>query len=376
MPRTILFHSLTRLTSPASPTGWALVEGERLLAAGEGATWKQQLSADQLAQAEVRDAGGWLLAPGFTDIHCHGGGGVAFEDAPDIAAALRVHGQAGTSALVASLVSNPLEQMQATMKALLPLMGQQVPGQATLHGFHAEGPFISPAHKGAHAPETLRVPTPDALEQLWEASEGRLLQITLAPEADPGLATLRRCVELGIRVAVGHTDATYEQAKAAFDEGASLLTHTYNAMRPLHHRQPGPVAAAADSPHVTLELICDGVHVHGPMVRAAFSLAPGRVALVTDAMAAAGCADGPYRLGSLAVEVQDSIARIKGTETIAGSTLTLARAVEQAVAFGVPLAEAARAATGVPAAALGLAQTARRYALLGTNGSLQGVLRG
>ena len=112
------------------------------------------------------------------------------------------------------------------------------------------------------------------------------------------------------------------------------------------------------------------------MVRAAFALAPGRVALVTDAMAAAGCADGPYRLGSLAVEVQDSVARIRGTETIAGSTLTLARAVEQAVAFGVPLTEAAQAATSVPAAALGLAEPADSYALLGADGSLQGVLRG
>lgn len=375
MPHTILFHSLTRLTPHTHPTVWVLTEGERLLAMGEGETWKDQVSGPQLSSAQVRDASGWVLAPGLTDIHCHGGGGTAFEDAPDVAAALRVHGQAGTSTLVASLVSNPLEQMQATMASLLPLLGQQEPGRATLVGFHAEGPFISPAHKGAHAPETLKAPTPDAVERLWEASEGRLLQLTLAPEADPHLATVRRCVELGITVAVGHTDATYEQAKAAFDEGASLLTHAFNAMRPLHHRQPGPVAAAADSPHVTLELICDGVHVHGPMVRAAFALAPGRIALVTDAMAAAGCQDGFYRLGSLAVEVQNSVARIKGTETIAGSTLTLARAVEQAVAFGVPLGEAARAATSVPAAAVGLKDPVDSYALLGPDGSLQGVLR-
>lgn len=375
MPHTILFHSLRHLTPQSSPTVWVLVEGERLLAMGEGESWREELTADQLASTQVREAHDWLLAPGFTDIHCHGGGGTAFEDAPDVAPALRVHGQAGTSTLVASLVSNPLEQMQASMSQLLPLMDQKVPGQARLVGFHTEGPFISPAHKGAHAPEALRTPTPDALEQLWEASEGRLLQITLAPETDPGLVTLQRCVELGIKVAVGHTDATYDQAKAAFDEGASLLTHTFNAMRPLHHRQPGPVAAAADSSHVTLEVICDGVHVHGPMVRAAFALAPGRVALVTDAMAAAGCADGPYRLGSLAVEVQDSVARIRGTETIAGSTLTLARAVEQAVAFGIPLTEAARAATSVPAAALGLAEPADSYALLGADGSLQGVFQ-
>ncbi len=380
MPAPVLIHSLRNLTgSPvAGETGspvWVHVDTAGSVTLGPASTW-QQAAADVLAAGgTVRDGSGCFLTPALTDIHCHGGGGQAFEEAPVVADALATHGQAGTGQVVASLVSNPLDDMQRSMQRMLPLLDLPVPGQATPVGFHAEGPFISPAHKGAHAPTALRTPTPDQLEALWEASEGRLMQITLAPETDPGLATLRRCVELGIKVAVGHTDATYEQAKAAFDEGASLLTHTFNAMRPLHHRQPGPVAAAADSPHVTLEVICDGIHVHGPMVRTAFALAPGRIALVTDAMAAAGCADGPYQLGSLAVEVKDSVAHLAGTDTIAGSTLTLAQAVEQAVAFGISLPEAVAAATSVPATALGLEKTPKgRYLLLGADGRLLDVL--
>lgn len=369
----VLYDSLLDLTGPEPVRRWALVTGDSLISSGQGDSWRQ-IPEVISGQADYQDASDLVLAPAFTDIHCHGGGGVAFDDATDLEPALQVHGCAGTGQLVASLVSNPLTDMGASMRRLQPLLHQEGSGLAQVVGFHAEGPFISPLHKGAHDPTALRAPSPDAVQRLWEDSEGKLLHITLAPETDPQLATVRRCVELGIKVAVGHTDATYEQAKAAFDEGASLLTHTFNAMRPLHHRQPGPVAAAADSPHVTLEVICDGVHVHGPMVRAAFALAPGRVALVTDAMAAAGCQDGSYHLGSLDVEVKNSIAHIAGTDTIAGSTLTLAQAVQEAVAFGIPLQEAVRAATSVPATALGLETPKSTMLLLGADGTLGQVL--
>ncbi|WP_326504181.1 N-acetylglucosamine-6-phosphate deacetylase [Rothia nasimurium] len=370
MTSLILYKNLLDFTSDQTSRSWILVDGTHIVAQGQADSWSTHIDSETLNKAQIQEADDKVLAPAFVDIHCHGGGGISFEDAPHVEAALDLHGQAGTGTLLASLVSNPLTDMGSTMATLLPLLGQETPGRATLAGFHAEGPFISPLHKGAHNPATLRAPSADQVESLWEAAEGKLLQITLAPEADQGLATIRRCIELGIRVAVGHTDATYEQAKAAFDEGASLLTHTFNAMRPLHHRQPGPVAAAADSSHVTLELICDGVHVHEPMVRAAFALAPGRVALITDAMAAAGCSDGAYKLGSLAVEVQDSIARIAGTDTIAGSTLTLAAAIKQAVAFGIPLRQALEAASSVPARALGLDVSTKSYTLLKADGSL------
>lgn len=369
----VLYDSLLDLTGPEPVRRWALVAGDSLISSGQGDSWRQ-IPEVISGQADYQDASDLVLAPAFTDIHCHGGGGVAFDDATDLEPALQVHGSAGTGQLVASLVSNPLTDMGASMRRLQPLLNQEGSGLAQVVGFHAEGPFISPLHKGAHDPTALRAPSPDAVQRLWEDSEGKLLHITLAPETDPQLATVRRCVELGIKVAVGHTDASYQQAKAAFDEGASLLTHTFNAMRPLHHRQPGPIAAALDTQHVTLELICDGVHVHAPMIRAAFSLAAGRVALITDAMAAAGCQDGPYHLGSLDVEVKNSIAHIAGTDTIAGSTLTLAQAVQEAVAFGIPLQDAVRAATSVPAAALGLETPKSTMLLLGADGALGQVL--
>jgi N-acetylglucosamine-6-phosphate deacetylase len=158
----------------------------------------------------------------------------------------------------------------------------------------------------------------------------------------------------GVAVAVGHTGADYDQALAAFDAGAGILTHAFNAMPGLHHRAPGPVAAAARTPGVTLEIVNDGVHVHPEVVRMAFASAPGRMALVTDAMAAAGSADGDYILGSLSVEVRDGVARLAGGGSIAGSTLTLDDALRRAVReVGIPVAEAVTALTATPAAAIG-----------------------
>lgn len=374
MPTLQLIHSLTPLHVEGTPGArcWVLrgCNGE-LLATGESSSWERAVQEHGLEPNQVVDGSDLYLTESFTDIHCHGGGGVAFEQAPEVGAALDVHARAGTTGIIASLVTNPLAELEGTLGQLARLIQAPAPGTRLL-GIHAEGPYLSPAHKGAHNPDFLLSPTPDQVERLFEASEGSLKQITLAPELDAGFAATRKCVDLGVRVAVGHTDADYATAKAAFDEGASLLTHAFNAMRPLHHRAPGPVAAAADSEHVTLELIVDGVHVHGPMVRTAFALAPGRVALITDAMAAAGCADGHYMLGSLDVDVEDSIARISGTDTIAGSTLTLGSAVQQAVAFGVPLADAVAAATVVPRAALGLPATGLN--VLGADGSLVATL--
>jgi N-acetylglucosamine-6-phosphate deacetylase len=165
---------------------------------------------------------------------------------------------------------------------------------------------------------------------------------------------IRALSAAGVAVAVGHTAADYDQALAAFDAGASILTHAFNAMPGLHHRAPGPVAAATRTPGVKLEIVNDGVHVHPEVVRMAFAAAPGRVALITDAMAAAGSADGDYRLGGLDVEVREGVARLAAGGSIAGSTLTLDDALRRAVLeVGIPVAEAVRAVTSTPAAAVG-----------------------
>lgn len=328
---------------PGAPS-WALISADRVLAAGSGEP------PQNLGPHTRLDAAGRLLAPAFTDIHCHGGGGASAEDERGLETLLRTHREHGTGLLVLSLVANPVPEMAATA-ARIAEAARDLPGLA---GIHLEGPCLSPAHKGAHDPRHLARPGLRTLEPVLEAAGGMVRQVTLAPELDDGLEATRFLVDNGVRVAVGHTGADYATARAAFDAGATLLTHAFNAMPGLHHRTPGPVAAALDSPHVTLELIADGVHVHPAMIRLLFEAAPGHVALVTDAMAATGQQDGSYRLGGLAVEVTDGTARLAGTDTIAGSTLTMDRALAVAVASGVPLASALEATTETPARALGL----------------------
>jgi N-acetylglucosamine-6-phosphate deacetylase len=178
--------------------------------------------------------------------------------------------------------------------------------------------------------------------------------VTLAPELPGAFSAIEALVGAGVAVAVGHSAADYETALAAFDRGASILTHAFNGMRGIHHRAPGPVAAATHTAGVTLEIINDGVHVHPEVVRLAFTAAPGRIALISDAMAATGAADGEYLLGSLGVTVTNGIARLTEGGSIAGSTLTLDVALRRAVTeAGIPLAEAVTALTETPARAIG-----------------------
>lgn len=337
--------------TPGAPA-WALHDGRRILASGTGDTPADSDSVP--AGAVVDDAQGRTLAPGFVDVHCHGGAGAAFEDAGGEEAVLGAHGEHGTAALVASLVANPSTELAASVTRLSAAVGRAEANGARLAGIHLEGPCLSPVFKGAHSERFLVPPSVRLFEPLLEAAGGAIRQVTLAPELDDGLAATRFLVEHGVAVAVGHTNADYETVRAAFDAGASILTHTFNAMRGLHHRDPGPVAAALDSEDVWLELIADGVHVHPPLIRMLFDLAPERVLLVTDAMAATGCPDGGYRLGELDVDVVDGVARLRGAASIAGSTLTMDRAVTFAVECGVPAETAIRAATVSPARALGL----------------------
>src|SRR5699024_1080486 len=177
-------------------------------------------------------------------------------------------------------------------------------------GLHAEGPFLAPDFKGAHAAEVLTAPTPEAVEAILAATDGTLAQITIAAELPGALDAIARLTSAGVRVALGHTAADYDQAAAAFDAGASILTHAFNAMPGIHHRAPGPILAAREAEHVTVELINDGVHVVAPAARMLRELVPGRIALSTDAMAATGMSDGDYMLGSLPVRAEDSVARL------------------------------------------------------------------
>jgi len=348
--RTTLVRA-ARLVDGAGPVpdGWVLVGGDTVLQAGTGVA----PDAD-----EVVDLGDATLVPGFVDLHGHGGATQAYED-DDFSAALAAHRAHGTTRSVVSLVANPVPDLVRSLGRIRDVMASD----PLLLGAHLEGPFLSPDNKGAHNEDFLVAPTPAAVEALLAAGAGVIRQVTIAPELPGALDAVRRFVEAGVTVAVGHTVGTYEQARAAFDAGATVLTHAFNAMPGLHHRRPGPIGAAVEDERVTLELILDGVHVHPAAARTLFRAAPGRIALITDAMGAAGAADGPYRLGSLDVTVTDGVAHVTGTDTIAGSTLTQDVALRNAVRLtGQSLPDAVAALTSVPARAIGLGDRFGRLA--------------
>lgn len=295
----------------------------------------------------------WLV-PGFVDLHCHGGGGASFEEGLDAArTAARTHAAHGTTAMLASLVSAPVDVLaeQITWLAAAIRSGELGP----VRGIHLEGPFLSPDHRGAHDPEALTLPTPEAVATLLAAGDGLVRMVTLAPELRGGLDAIEQLVADGVVAAVGHTAADYGLAAEAFARGATVLTHASNAMLPVHHRAPGPVVAALDTPGVRLEVILDGIHLHDAWARRLLLDAGSRSVLVTDAMAAAAAHDGRYELGGLAVDVADGTARLADTGAIAGSTLTMDSAVRRALGvLGLDPVAVANAASAAPATTLGL----------------------
>jgi N-acetylglucosamine-6-phosphate deacetylase len=316
--------------------GCVEVDGDRIRAVAEYPT--------------VRD-GHWIV-PGFVDMHTHGGGGHTFTtgDADSARRAAAFHLGHGTTTLLASLVSSPYALMRDATAAYRPLVAEGV-----LAGVHFEGPYLSAARCGAQNPDFLRDPSTQELAELIELGGGALRMVTIAPERAGALDAIRLLTAHGVVAAVGHTDATWEQTRAAVAAGASVGTHLFNGMRPVHHREPGPVVALLEAPNVVCELVADGVHLHDGMLGFATSVAgPERAALITDAMAAAGMPDGDYELGGQAVTVADGVARLARDGAIAGSTLTMDAALRHAVAAGVPLVDACRMVATTPARAIGL----------------------
>lgn len=343
-----LIHSARLVTDGAiDPHGWLLIDGAKISAVGHGEV-PQEFS--DRADDQVDAACSWLT-PGFIDLHCHGAGGASFDDGQaQIEAGLVVHRRHGTTRSAISLVTAALPDLIHRLTEAVAVAERD----PLVLGAHLEGPFLDETHRGAHDRSLLMDPSPHAVETLLAAGRGRICQVTVAPERTGGLGAISAFTAAGVVAAVGHTSADYDQASAAFDSGATILTHAFNGMEGIHHRAPGPVAAATHTPTVTIEIINDGVHVHPEVVRILFASAPGRVALVTDAMAAADAADGDYRLGSVDVVVADGVARLRGGGSIAGSTLTQDGALRRAVrAVGLPLETAVLALTATPAAAIG-----------------------
>ncbi len=289
--------------------------------------------------------------PGYIDLHSHGGGGGSVEDGPDgIRSTLAAHRAHGTTRQLLSLVASPVPSLVASLAVIRSLAAEE----PQILGAHLEGPFLAPERRGAHDPAHLIAPTPEVVSELLAAGEGVLRMITIAPELSGALDAIARFVAAGVVVAVGHTEASAEVVHAAFDAGATVLTHAFNAMPGITGRAPGPLGAALADERVTIEVIADGMHVHPDNLRWLFEAAPGRIAAITDAMAAAGIGDGDYRLGGLDVTVSGGRAVVAGTDQLAGSTLTLDRAVDVLIAAGVPRDAALASVTTVPARVLGL----------------------
>ena len=317
----------------------------------------QAVGAGVAPRAADRELGAVTLVPGFVDTHLHGGGGANFHAADHVetATAVELHRRHGSTALVASLVTASPDEL---FRQVVELAGDVRAG--LLDGIHLEGPGLSTKRCGAHQPTLMRDPDPAEVDRVLDAAGGAIRMVTIAPERDGALAAIRQLVGAGVVAAIGHTEATYEQTRAAIDAGATVGTHLFNAMRPIDRREPGPIIALLEDPRVTVELITDGVHVDPAIYRhVTRSVGADRVSLVTDAMAATGMADGRYHLGPLAVDVDAGVATVVGTDTIAGSTATMDRVFRFAVSHsGLPRDEAlklaVRQASLNPAAALGM----------------------
>jgi N-acetylglucosamine-6-phosphate deacetylase len=324
--------------------GWLEASGDRISACAAG-------PPPRPADVDFPDC---VVVPGFIDMHVHGGGGASYTDAGGIAAAADFHLRHGTTTSLASLVTASPAELIAGVRALA-----DATRQGTVAGVHLEGPWLSAARCGAHDPTRMRDPDAAEIDAVLAAGGGTIRMVTLAPELPASGEAIRRFLDAGVAVAVGHTNATYEQTKHAIDLGATVGTHLFNAMPPLDHREPGPALALLQDPKVTVELIADGVHVHPAVLRAVIRAAgPDRVAVVTDAIAAAGCDDGAFRLGAVPIEVASGVARVRGTSTIAGSTATmdqLFRALTRLDADSdAALAAAVQMTSATPARALGL----------------------
>lgn len=328
---------------------WVIFDDTSIEQVGRGTSWRHLVRpGDRVIDALEEAGAGAILSAGLIDIHNHGGMGASYDQGVDaIMHSVDFHARMGTTRMLASLVSAPpdvlLDQLDDIAAAMSVCAG--------ILGAHLEGPYIAPAYCGAHDPAVLLVPDATTVAALLARRIVR--QVTIAPELPGAIEAIRQIARSGAIAAVGHTAANADETRSAADAGASLITHIFNAMPPLHHRRPGPIGAAIDDPRYTLELIADGMHITPPVIRLLFAAAPSRIALVSDALAATGATDGRYPLGNMHVHVTQGRAYIEGTSTIAGSTATLSDTVRFAVEAGVPAVAAITAATSTPARAIG-----------------------
>lgn len=356
-----------------------------LLMAGGAIVWcgpSADLPAESAARIEAGIEPVDLILPGLVDVHCHGGLGHSFgTDQEGARAAAAHHAEQGSTSILASLVSAPSALLLEQIVALRGLVQD-----GTLAGLHLEGPFITHSMCGAQDPAAIVDGDPGLLRQWFDAAQGTIRSITLAPETPHFAELVGLCREYAVLPSLGHTAATAEVTRDALaGDGAWSATHLFNRMPAIGHRDAGPVPvmlqrAKASPERMVLELVADGIHLDPEIVRMVFSLAGAQsVALVTDAMAAAGMADGPYTLGSMDVVVRDGVARLATSDplvpgAIAGATSHLLENVRNCVAWGIPLNDVVTAATGAPARLMGLDRNGTRQVDNGVGRRPVGVL--
>lgn len=301
----------------------------------------------------AEDLDGALVIPGLVDIHVHGCAGADFSDG-DYAGLVRMArylARRGVTSFAPASMTLPYDALDKAFHAAARLHREGLADGARLMGIQMEGPFLSREKRGSQNPAYLRLPDWDRFLRLYDAAEGLLRIVDVAPEL-PGAVEFTRRASEKCRVSVAHTAAGYDQAAAVFDAGATHLTHLFNAMSGIHHRHLGPIGAASERENVTAELICDGIHVHPSAVRMAFRLFPGRICLISDALRCCGMADGSYSLGGQEILLSGGVARLTGG-AIAGSAADLYQCMRRAVSFGIPREQAVWAATALPARVIG-----------------------
>ncbi|MGH9714621.1 MAG: N-acetylglucosamine-6-phosphate deacetylase [Candidatus Acidiferrales bacterium] len=334
-----------------------LVEDGKI--AGLGPRDEVRVPADAVHYA----AGDKIVIPGFVDIHIHGAGGhdVMEANARALDRISSTVARYGTTSILATTVTAPVEETCHSLEGIAryirnhknPAEGGRL--SAEILGIHLEGPFISKARRGVHPPDAIARPSAEVLAKFRKAADGLIKIVTVAPELPGALELIASVVADGMVAAIGHTDADYDEARAAITAGARHAVHFYNAMRPFSHRDPGVIGAVLTEPEVTAEVIADGVHVAGPAIQVLIGTKGFHtVLLASDGTAATGMHDGTYRLGNFEVTVKGGVSR-NSEGKLAGSTLTLDRALRYVVELGVPLIEAVRMATVLPARRIGLA---------------------
>ena len=359
--QTTVIHASRILTPDEEISdGIIIVEGSRIAAVGHRDTTRIPAGASDFVAA------GMTVVPGFIDLHIHGAGGhdVMEGNARALDRICATVARHGTTSIVATTVTASVEDTCHSLEGIARYIRNHEKSEfaskenratAEILGVHLEGPFISKAQRGVHPPDAIAKPSIEILDKFVKAADGLVRILTIAPELPGALQVISHAAAAKIVVALGHTDADYEQARAAIDAGARHCVHIYNAMRPFAHRDPGVIGAIFTDPDVTAEVIADLVHVAGPAIQVLIGTKGfDTVLLVSDGIAATGMPDGNYRLGNFEVSVKDGVAR-NSEGKLAGSTLTLDRALRNVVALGVPMTDAVRMATVLPARRLGLA---------------------